>query len=204
MNQPNKKSKKAINNDDTFINDAIPFKKMYVIDENGENLGIMPKNEALDLANSKRKDLFLIRVDPRPIARILDYGKYKYQSKKKEKELKEKQTTIKNRQIRLTPLIGENDLKNKAKKTREFLLEGDRVKISLKFRGRELAHQEIGHETLKRFFALIEDVAKIDKDRTLNAGKFLDMIIHPDKKKIAKYQKEEQINKGDHDAKNED
>ncbi|PAK21099.1 translation initiation factor IF-3 [Mycoplasmopsis agassizii] len=174
---------------EAYLNKDIPFNKVFLISSDGEKLGVYERDKALELAREERKDLVLITTQPKPVVRILDYGKFKYDKKRREKELKEKQTVVKNHQIRLTPLIDENDLAIKARKAREFLLEGDRVKLSLKFRGRELSRQDIGHDTLKRFFALVEDVAKIDKEAALNAGRFLDMVIHPDKKKIAKYLK---------------
>ncbi|MDZ7293218.1 translation initiation factor IF-3 [Mycoplasmopsis pulmonis] len=182
-----------------MLNNDIPFSKVFLIGEDGEKIGIKTKEEALDIARGEKKDLVLISVQPKPIARILDYGKFKYDRKKKEKEQKEKQTNINNRQIRLTPLIGDHDLLTKAKKTRELLLKGDRIKVSLKFKGREIARKELGIDTLNRFYEQVEDIAKIDKEPKLNQDRFLDMYLHPDKQKIAKYLKE----KGEDNAKNE-
>nr|Q98QV2.2 RecName: Full=Translation initiation factor IF-3 [Mycoplasmopsis pulmonis UAB CTIP] len=182
-----------------LLNNDIPFSKVFLIGEDGEKIGIKTKEEALDIARGEKKDLVLISVQPKPIARILDYGKFKYDRKKKEKEQKEKQTNINNRQIRLTPLIGDHDLLTKAKKTRELLLKGDRIKVSLKFKGREIARKELGIDTLNRFYEQVEDIAKIDKEPKLNQDRFLDMYLHPDKQKIAKYLKE----KGEDNAKNE-
>lgn len=116
----------------------------------------------------------------------MDYGRFKYKRKKHLKDEKQKQTIINNREVRLTPLIGVHDLNTKARKAREFLLRGDRVKISLKFKGRELARKDLGFEMMNKFFALIEDIAKIDKEPKLNAHRFLDMYVIQDKIKIAK------------------
>ncbi len=130
-------------------------------------------------------DLVLIDIkNNKPIAKILDYGKFKYDKKKKQKAAKEKQSVTINREIRLTPLIGDHDLNTKAKKAREFILEGNRVKVSVKFRGRERARTELGEEILTKFYALVEDIAKISKEATLVNEKFLDIYIEKDKRKV--------------------
>ncbi|MDC8937686.1 translation initiation factor IF-3 [Metamycoplasma hyosynoviae] len=186
------------------INENIPYKKIFVISETGEKLGVMTKEDAISHAEDKNLDLVLIALDNnKPIARLMDYGKFKYEKKKKQKINKEKQTVTNNREIRLTPLIGDNDLKTKAKKAREFILNGDRVKISVKFRGREKSRTELGTEILDKFFALVEDIAKITKEAILQNGKFLDMFIEKDKKKIEK-KGQKDSDQGELDAKNED
>ncbi|UUD35772.1 translation initiation factor IF-3 [Mycoplasmopsis caviae] len=176
-----------------MINENIPFQKVFVVGANGEKIGVFPTREAIEMAKEQRLDLVLISVQPKPIARILDYGKFKYERKKKQKAAKEKQTVIQNRQIRLTPLIGEHDLNVKAKKAREFLLEGDRIKVSLKFRGRELARPELGHKTLEKFYKAVEDLADIAKDAALVNDRFLDMYLQPNKIKVNKYKKEHNL-----------
>ncbi|UUM19476.1 translation initiation factor IF-3 [Mycoplasma sp. 1018B] len=176
-----------------MINENIPFEKVFVIGENGEKIGVSNTLEAIEKAKEKKLDLVLISVDPKPIVRMLDYGKFKYERKKKEKANKEKQTFVQNRQIRLTPMIGDNDLKVKAKKAREFLLEGDRIKVSLKFRGRELARKELGEEKLNQFYALLEDISDITKEATLVNERFLDLYLQPNKTKISKYKKENNL-----------
>lgn len=180
-----------------IINEDIPFHKVFVVNEKGEKLGIIESRKAIYLAKQDGKDLVIISSNTNPpVARIMDYGKFKYKRKKHLKGEKVKQTIINNREVRLTPLIGIHDLNTKARKAREFILRGDRVKISLKFKGRELARKDLGFETLKKFFALIEDIAKVDKEPKLNAHRFLDMYVTQDKKKI-------NIIQGDQDAKNE-
>ena len=160
---------------------------MYVLDEKGVKLGVMNRSVAIELAQSKGLDLVIISSNPKqPVAKILDYGKFKYNRKKKLKEVKAKQTFVNNREIRLTPMIGTHDFDFKAKKAYKFLLNGDRVKVSLKFRGRELARKELGYEKLKEFFELVKDIAKIDKEPTLNGGRFLDMYLSRDKAKKGK------------------
>lgn len=179
-NQTNRKPKS-----EHVINNAIPYKKVFVLGPTGEKIGVLTKEEALEKASEYNMDLVLIAIENnKPIVRILDYGKFKYDKKKRQKEVKEKQAVTVNREIRLTPLIGDHDLKTKANKTREFILDGNRVKVSVKFRGRERARIELGEEILKKFFALIEDVAKISKEATLVNDRFLDMYIEKDKRKV--------------------
>ncbi|ADN68930.1 translation initiation factor IF-3 (plasmid) [Mesomycoplasma conjunctivae] len=176
-----------------MINENIPFQKVFVVGANGEKVGVLSTREAIEMAKEQRLDLVLISVQPKPIARILDYGKFKYERKKKQKAAKEKQTVIQNRQIRLTPLIGEHDLNVKARKAKEFLLDGDRIKVSLKFRGRESARPELGHKTLEKFYKAVEDLADIAKEAELVNDRFLDMYLQPNKIKVNKYRKEHNL-----------
>ncbi len=162
---------------------------MFVIGPEGEQIGVLTRTAALEKAAEMKMDLVLISINPKPIAKILDYGKFKYLRSKKKKEEKAKQSRTENRQIRLTPFIGDNDIKVKAKKAREFLLDGDFVKVSLKFKGREIQRPEFGHETLMKFYKEVEDISSIAKEPTLN-GKFLDMFLQQDKKKILQYNKQ--------------
>lgn len=162
----------------------------------------MNTSEAIEIAKNQKMDLVLISVDPKPIARILDYGKFKYDRKKKQKEIKEKQTNVQNREIRLTPMIGENDLLTKSKKAREFLLKGDRIKVSVKLRGREIGRKDLGESVLERFFAKVEDVCDKTTEPKLVNERFLDMNLQPNKTKIAKYLKEKNLDsKDEQDAK---
>lgn len=150
----------------------------------------MSKREAIEKAKSSGYDLVIISDNAqKPVAKILDYGKFKYERKKKRKEAKANLVVTENREIRLTPMIGENDLMVKSRKAREFILKGDRVKVSLKFRGREMARKELGYETLDRFFKSVEDVAKIEKEPLLTGGRFLDMYLTKDKAKITQVSK---------------
>ncbi|MGZ9453695.1 translation initiation factor IF-3 [Mycoplasma sp. AC157] len=171
-----------------FVNDNIPFSKIFVINSDNTQIGVLSKNEAIEMAKEQKMDLVIISIDnsgdkPKPIGRIMDYGKFKYERKKKQKEVKEKQTFVNNREIRLTPGINVKDIETKARKAREFLLDGDRVKISLKFRGREASRPELGKVVLDKFYEYISDIAKITKDAQQNE-RFLDMYVERDKKKL--------------------
>lgn len=185
-NQNTNKRKKPAS--EHLINENIPHPKLFVIGPEGEQIGVLTRSEALEKASEMKMDLVLISIEPKPIAKILDYGKWKYLRSKKKKEEKAKQSKTENRQIRLTPFIGDNDLKTKAKKAREFLLDGDFVKVSLKFKGREAQRPEFGHETLMKFYKEVEDISTIAKEPVMN-GKFLDMFLQQDKKKIIQYNK---------------
>ncbi|MGL5522166.1 MAG: translation initiation factor IF-3 [Metamycoplasmataceae bacterium] len=194
------------------MNSDIPFNKMYVIDENKEQLGVLEKSKALELASDKNLDLVIISVNPKPIARIMDYGKFKYNRNKKQKEEKAKQTRVENHEVRLTPLIGINDLKIKARKAREFILKGDVVKVAIRFKGREIQKKNLGLETLENFRMELDDIAVVSGDINDKLGKIIYMTLTQDKKKMEKYlnnlkkqdtnikEKQEEIN----NAKNED
>lgn len=147
----------------------------------------MTKTAAIEKAESEGLDLVIISNNPKqPVAKILDYGKFKYERKKKQKDAKSKQSVTNNREIRMTPMIGEHDLMTKSRKAREFILKGDRVKVSLKFRGREMARKSLGFDKLDEFFKTLEDIAEIQKPPTMSGGRFLDMYIIRDKKKKLK------------------
>lgn len=160
---------------------------MFIVDVNGEKLGVMSKRDALEEASKRGLDLVVISDNPQqPVAKILDYGKFKYERKKKRKEAKANQVVVENKEIRLTPMIGIHDLETKAKQARKFLLEGHRVKVSLKFRGRELARKELGFEKHKEFLTFVEDIARVDKEPEMNGNNFLDMYLSRDKNKQPK------------------
>ncbi len=147
-----------------MINEQIRDKEVRVIGEDGEQLGIMSAKEALKLA--KEAELDLIKIAPTakpPVCKIVDYGKYRYEQMRKEKEAKKKQKTIDIKEIRFSPNIDTNDLKTKMNQARKFLSKGDKVKVSIRFRGRELAHMEIGTEILNNFAAQMEDIAIVEK-----------------------------------------
>lgn len=149
---------------DLMINEQIRDKEVRVIGEDGEQLGIMSSKDALKLA--KEAELDLIKIAPTakpPVCKIVDYGKYRYEQMRKEKEAKKKQKTIDIKEIRFSPNIDTNDLNTKVNQARKFLTKGDKVKVSIRFRGRELAHTEIGIDILNNFAAQLEDVAVVEK-----------------------------------------
>ncbi len=169
-------------NINTTLNENIKYSYVLVIDDIGNKLGPIPLSEAVKMAKSKGMDLLLVSNNPKnPVTKILDYGKHKYDLKKQNKENKKKQTVILNREMRLRTGTGDHDIAFKVKKVRKFLEEGSRVKISLKFRGREVTHVELGHNMLKKFYNQISDIADIEKPAKLS-NLFLDMYVAPKKK----------------------
>ena len=138
--------------------------EVRVIDENGEQLGVMKTRDALTLARTQNLDL--VEVAPTaqpPVCRILDYGKYRYEQGKKEKEAHKSQKVITIKEVRLRPKIGDHDLKTKGNQARGFLEEGHKVKMTVLFRGREMAHQDIGREVLNEMIDMLKDVALIEQ-----------------------------------------
>ena len=149
---------------DLLINEQIRDKEVRVIGEEGEQLGIMSVKEAMALAEEAGVDLIKIAPTAKPpVCKIADYGKYKYDQMRREKEAKKKQKVVEVKEIRLSPNIDTNDLNTKANSARKFLTKGDKVKVSLRFRGREMAHMNSSKHILDDFAELLADVAVIDK-----------------------------------------
>ncbi|MDR1779096.1 MAG: translation initiation factor IF-3 [Clostridiales Family XIII bacterium] len=176
------------------INEEITAKELRVIDENGEQAGIMLLEVAQQLAENRRLDLVLISPNASPpVARIMDYGKYRYEQQKREKEAKKKQRIIEVKEIRLSTFIEKHDLEVKTKNAIKFLKDGDKVKVSLRFKGRERGRTEKGFEVMERFSALTEDFGKAEKKPAFE-GRSLIMILAPlqEKERKAKEQAKEQ------------
>ncbi len=149
---------------DLMINEQIRDKEVRLIGEEGQQLGIMSAREALSLAEEAGLDL--VKIAPTanpPVCKIIDYGKYKYEQMRKEKEAKKKQKVIEIKEIRLSPNIDTNDLNTKINSARKFLTKGDRVKVTLRFRGREMAHMNNSKHILDDFAESLSDVAVMEK-----------------------------------------
>ncbi len=160
-----------------MINEQIRDREVRVIGQDGEQLGIMSAKEAY--LKAKDADLDLVKVAPGakpPVCKIINYGKYRYEQARKEKEAKRKQRTIEVKEIRLSPNIDLNDLNTKANQARKFLSKGDKVKVTLRFRGREMAHKDVGRGVLNSFYEKLEDVAVIDKDAKME-GRSMIMFL---------------------------
>lgn len=159
--------------DSTRVNDAIDAREVRLISEDGNQIGIVSKREAL--SEAEKRGLDLVEISPNanpPVCKIIDYGKYNYEQQKREKINKKKQHVITVKEVRFRPHTDTHDIETKVRKIREFIANGDRVKISVMFRGREMAHQEIGMDTIQNVIALLEDVAKIDK-APVQEGRFI-------------------------------
>lgn len=151
-----------------MINEQIRDKEVRLIGEDGEQLGIMPAKDAMKLAREANLDLVKIAPAAKPpVCKIIDYGKYKYELARKDKEAKKKQKVTEVKEIRLSPNIDDNDLNTKANQARKFITHGDKVKVALRFRGREMAHTASSKVILDNFFKILEDIAIIEKPAKL-------------------------------------
>ena len=147
-----------------MINEQIRYKEVRVIGEDGQQLGIMSSKEAQALADEAGLDLIKIAPTAKPpVCKIADYGKFRYEQARREKEAKKKQKVIEVKEIRLSPNIDTNDLNTKSNNARKFLSKGDKVKVSLRFRGREMAHMNSSKHILDDFAESLSDIAVIDK-----------------------------------------
>lgn len=160
-----------------FINEQIKDKEIRVIGEDGEQLGIMTPKEAMKLAEEAGVDLVkIVPTAKPPVCRIVDYGKYKYEQLRKEKEAKKKQKVVEIKEIRLTPNIDTNDLNTKINAAKKFLSKGDRVKVTLRFRGREMAHMSNSKHILDDFAEALADVCVVEKAPKIE-GKTMTMFL---------------------------
>ena len=160
-----------------MINEQIRDKEIRLIGSDGEQLGIMSSREALKKAEEAELDL--IKIAPKakpPVCKLVDYGKYKYELVRKEKEAKKKQRTIEVKEVRLSPNIDVNDLNTKCNSARKFIEKGDKVKVSLRFRGREMAHIDSSKHILEDFAEKLSDIAVVDKAPKLE-GRSMTMFL---------------------------
>lgn len=168
------------------LNEQITAREVRVVDEKGTALGIMSRNEALKLAESKELDL--VEIAPNavpPVCKIIDYGKFQYEAQKREKIQKKHQQQQQMKEIRFKWRIDTHDFNFKMRHAREFILQGNKVKASVMFRGREITYQDYGKDILTRLIAALEDIAKVDQE-IKSEGKALSVILVPDKSKKKK------------------
>lgn len=164
-------------------NEQIRVREVRLIDDAGEQKGIVPTIEALNMARSRNLDL--VEVAPTaspPVCKILDYGKYRFEMEKKLRDSKKKQKPVKLKEIRMQPKIGPGDLDFKSKHVQEFLNEGNKVKVTVRFRGRELAHTELGLVVLQEVLKRLDDHYVVEKQPAME-GRFMSMILNPKGKK---------------------
>ena len=160
-----------------MINEQIRDREVRVISEDGEQLGIMSAREAMKLA--EQAELDLVKIAPKaqpPVCKIIDYGKYKYELARKEKEAKKKQKTVEVKELRLSPNIDTNDLNTKVNNARKFISKGNKVKVTLRFRGREMAHVQQSKHILDDFAELLADTAVVEKPAKLE-GRNMSMVL---------------------------
>ena len=161
------------------INEEITDKEIRLIGNEGEQLGIMSADEALRIAAERELDLVKIAPGSNPpVCKIMDYGKFRFEQTKKEKDAKKNQRVIEIKEIRMSPGIGDNDFNTKLKNGQKFLNDGNRVKVSVRFRGREMAHTDIGEVLLRNFAEKCADIANLDKAPKLE-GRNMSMFLSP-------------------------
>jgi len=168
------------------VNHRIRIRQVFLIDDEGNQLGVMDTEDALRIAQEKGLDLVEVAANQRPpVCRIMDYGKFKYENKKKAHASKKKQHQVHLKEVRVRPKIADGDLEVKVKRAREFLGKGHKVQVTCLFRGREMAHPDVGLDVMDRFFQAISDIAKIEREPRLE-GRRMNMIVVRTKKQPQK------------------
>ena len=166
-----------------MINGQIRDREVRLISENGDQLGIMPTSRALQLAEEAGLDL--VKIAPKaqpPVCKIIDYGKYRYEQTRKEKEARKKQKIVEVKEVRMSPNIDENDLNTKIAAARTFIEKGNKVKVSIRFRGREMAHTNQSRPMMEDFAAKLSDIANVEKPPKME-GRFMTMFLAEKSKK---------------------
>ena len=167
---------------DLLINEQIRFKEVQVIDDEGNKLDKMSINDAMNLAMDKNLDLVLVSSNPsNPVCKLMNYGKYKFEQAKREKESKKKQKTFELKELRVTPNIEEHDFNFKVKNAKKFLSDGNKVKITVRFRGRELNYVKLGEQVLNKFAEELSEESTLEK-KPLLEGKNMFIILAPNNK----------------------
>lgn len=165
--------------DTTRVNRQIRADKVRVVDSDGEMVGVLSVDEAMEMAQEAGMDLVEVspNADP-PVCKILDYGKYKYEAQKRANEARKKQKVIHLKEVKMRPNIDSHDYEVKMRNVRKFLEAGDKVKLTIRFRGREMAHQELGMELLQKVEQEIEELGKVDQ-RPKMEGRQMMMVLSP-------------------------
>ena len=159
------------------MNERIRAREVRLIDENGEMLGVMPSGRALDIAREKNLDI--VEVSPNampPVCKLMDYGRYKYEQAKKENEARKNQKTITLKEIRMRPRTDDHDIEVKTRKIQEFLAEGDKVRVSVQFRGAEMRHPDIGRKLLDSIADVLKGSVTIERSPSME-GRMMSMIV---------------------------
>ena len=162
-----------------MINEEIRDREVRVVDQNGEQLGIMPTAQALSMAEERQLDLVKIAPQARPpVCKFMDYGKFRFEQGKREKEARKNQHVVEVKEVRMSPGIDVGDFNTKLKNAQKFIADGNRVKVSVRFRGREMAHTEIGRDLLNKFAELCTEVSTLDKAAKLE-GRNMSIFLSP-------------------------
>ena len=171
------------NQNEELVNENIRFKEMLVIGTDGTKHGVLQRRDALKLAMELGLDLVIVSAEAKPpVAKLMDYKKFRFEQKKKAKEIKKNQKVTVVKEVQLSPVIDKHDLETKANIARKFILKDNKVKVTLRFKGRMIVHQDIGVKVMEEFAALLSDVAQLDANIKLE-GKQLFMTLGPKKEK---------------------
>ncbi|GEK33432.1 translation initiation factor IF-3 [Kurthia sibirica] len=166
-----------------YVNEGIRARELRVIDHNGEQLGVKSRNDALALAERANLDLVLVAPQAKPpVARVMDFGKFKFEQQKKDREVRKNQKVIVLKEVRLSPSIDEHDFQTKLRNGIKFLEKGDKVKASIRFKGRAITHKDIGQKVLDRFAAACTEVATVEQ-RAKMEGRSMFLILAPKNEK---------------------
>lgn len=162
-----------------MVNEGIRARELRLISDNGDQLGVKTKQEALKMAEDANLDLVLVAPKAKPpVAKIMDYGKYRFELQKKQREARKKQKVVNIKEVRLSPTIDTNDFNTKMKNARKFLSKGDKVKVSIRFKGRAITHKDIGRDVLNHFAEATEDVATVESKAKMD-GRSMFLMLAP-------------------------
>ena len=162
-----------------MVNEGIRAREVRLVGANGDQIGVKSRQEALEMAQNANLDLVLVAPNAKPpVCRIMDYGKFRYEQQKKEKEARKNQKVITLKEVRLSPTIDEHDFNTKLRNARKFLEKGDKVKAAIRFRGRQITHSEIGRSVLDRLAKECEDIATVES-RAKMEGRSMFLVLAP-------------------------
>ncbi|MGP6138925.1 MULTISPECIES: translation initiation factor IF-3 [unclassified Jeotgalibaca] len=168
---------------DMMVNDGIRARELRVIGSDGEQVGVKTKAEALQLAEAENLDLVIVSPNAKPpVARIMDHGKFRFDQQKREREARKNQKVVNIKEVRLSPSIDENDFQTKLRNARKFLEKGDKVKASIRFRGRAITHKEIGQKVLDRLASELADVSSVESKPRMD-GRSMFLMLAPTQEK---------------------
>ena len=168
---------------DMMVNDGIRARELRVIGSDGEQIGVKTKAEALELAEASNLDLVVVSPNAKPpVARIMDHGKHRFDQQKREREARKNQKVVNIKEVRLSPSIDENDFQTKMRNARKFLEKGDKVKASIRFRGRAITHKEIGQKVLDRLASELSDVSSVESKPRMD-GRSMFLMLAPTQEK---------------------
>ena len=168
---------------DMYVNEGIRARELRLIDHNGDQLGVKSRNEALEIAARANLDLVLVAPQAKPpVARIMDYGKFKFEQQKKDREIRKNQKVITLKEVRLSPTIDEHDFQTKLRQGLKFLEKGDKVKATIRFKGRAITHKEIGQKVLDRFAEACAEISSVEQKAKME-GRSMFLVLAPKNEK---------------------